>query len=166
MRPFVFLFLIPILLAAMMTEAQEIPVLNDEPIAKTPLSFDQFEKITQVLHAGKMAPHMKCDLKVRTIREERKFTEGPKLVEVLEIIYYPRGLFADLKVKVLIPAELSTFGVKFVSNQWSGAGEDIKIEAQDSYDHWLRFVHDGKGRLVHFSLGNRLATYPCLIKER
>lgn len=137
---------------------------SDEPQAKQPLDFEEFENITKLLYAGKLAPHMKCELKVRTFKEERRFSDGKKLIEVLEVVYYPRGLFADLKVKVLIPAQLASFGTKYVSNQWSGAGEDIKIEAHDSYDHWLRFMHDGKGHLVQFSLGNRLATYPCLMK--
>lgn len=144
--------------------AQDIPFPNDEPVARTTLAFDDFENITKLLHAGKLSPHMKCELKVRTFKEERKFSEGKKWVEILEVEYYPRGLFADMKIKILIPAELATFGTKYVSNQWSGAGEDIKIEAHDYYDHWLRFMHDGKSRLVQFSLGNRLATYPCLVK--
>lgn len=142
--------------------AQEF--VSEEPQARRSLDFDRFENVTKLLYAGKLAPHMKCELKVRTIKEERKFSDGKKLVEVLEVIYYPRGLFADLKVKVLIPAQLATYGTKYVSNQWSGSGEDIKIEAHDGYDHWLRFMHDGKGNLVQFSLGNRLATYPCLMK--
>lgn len=137
---------------------------SDEPQAKQPLDFDEFENVTKLLYAGKLAPHMKCELKVRTLKEERVFSDGKKLVEIIEVVYYPRGLFADLKIKVLIPAQLATFGTKYVSNQWSGAGEDIKIEAHDGYDHWLRFMHDGKGHLVQFSLGNRLATYPCLTK--
>ncbi|HEY8271056.1 MAG TPA: hypothetical protein VIG33_09215 [Pseudobdellovibrionaceae bacterium] len=161
MRFLVLSFSICSLLSAQV-RAQEFA--SEEPQAQQRLDFDEFENVTKLLYAGKLAPHMKCDLKVRTIKEERKFSDGKKLVEVMEVIYYPRGLFADLKVKVLIPAQLATFGLKYVSNQWSGAGEDIKIEAHDSYDHWLRFMHDGKGNIVQFSLGNSLATYPCLIK--
>ncbi|MGZ3745175.1 MAG: hypothetical protein ACXVB1_07745 [Pseudobdellovibrionaceae bacterium] len=155
-------FSIYISLLPLQGRAQEF--VSEEPQAQKVLDFDEFENITKLLYAGKLAPHLKCGLKVRTIKEERKFSEGKKLVEVLEILYYPRGLFSDLKVKVLIPAQLATFGVKYTSNQWSGAGEDIKIEAHDGYDHWLRFIHDGKGNIVFFSLGNRLATYPCAMK--
>ena len=89
---------------------------------------------------GRMAPHMKCDLKVSTYGEDRVFSEGRRRVEILEVEYYPRGLFADTKLKILIPAELATYGSKVVSSHWSGEGEDIKIESHDSYDHWLRFI--------------------------
>ena len=144
--------------------AQDIPPFADEPPAKQPLDFENFENITKLLAAGKLSPHMKCELKVRTVKEERKFSDGKKLVEILEVTYYPKGLFADMKLKILIPAEIATFGTKHASNKWSGIGEDIKIEAQDYYEHWLRFTHDGKGNLVQFMMGNHLATYPCKIK--
>lgn len=147
---------------AVSVSAQEF--VSEEAVAARPLSMTEFDNITKLLYAGKLSPHMKCDLKVRTIKEERMFSSGKKLVEVIEVVYYPRGIYADTKVKVLIPAEIATYGTKYISNQWSGAGEEIKIEAHDSYDHWLRFMHDGKGGLVFFSLGNRLATYPCMVK--
>jgi hypothetical protein len=137
---------------------------SEEAQAKKPLTMNEFDDITKLLYAGKLAPHMKCDLKVRTIKEERSFTTGKKLVELIEIVYYPRGIYADTKVKVLIPAEVATYGTRYGANHWSGSGEEVKIEAHDGYDHWLRFVHDGKGGIVFFSLGNRLATYPCMVK--
>ncbi|WP_413288281.1 hypothetical protein [Bdellovibrio sp. HCB337] len=160
MRVIVFCVLTSLL--AISTQAQEF--VSEEAAAERPLRIDEFDNIAKLLHAGKLAPHMKCDLKVRSIKEERRFSTGKKLVEILEITYYPRGLFADTKIKVLIPAEIAKYGTKYVSNHWSGAGEEIKIEAHDGYDHWLRVIHDGKGGIVFFSLGNRLATYPCMVK--
>lgn len=144
------------------TQAQEF--VADEAVARRKFTFDEFENITKLLHAGKLASHMKCDLKVRTIKEERTFSTGKKIVDILELTYYPRGIYADTKVKVLISAEGAMYGTKYAANHWSGAGEEVKIEAHDGYDHWLRFIHDGKGGLVFFSLGNRLATYPCMVK--
>lgn len=144
--------------------AQEIPLSNDEPAATKKLDFAAFENITQLLHAGHLAPHMKCDLKVHTRKEDRKFSSGTRLVEILEVEYFPRGFFVEKKLKVVFAAELATYGTKVASNHWSGAGEDIKIEAHDPMDHWLRFVHDGKGNIVYLGLGNNLATYPCMVK--
>jgi hypothetical protein len=145
-----------------LVKADEVPPLLDEPIANRKLDFDAFENITQLLHAGRLAPHLKCELKVRSVKEDRHFTTGTRTVEVLEVAYYPRGLFSDKKVKLSIAAELATYGSRVTANAYSGAGEDIKIEAHDAGDHWLRFVHDGKGHLVYFVLGNNLTTYPCL----
>ncbi len=137
---------------------------SEEAQATKRLTMDEFDGITKMLYAGKLAPHLKCDLKVRTIKEERTFTTGKKLVELIEVVYYPRGIYSDTKVKVLIPAEIATYGTRYGSNHWSGTGEEVKIEAHDGYDHWLRFIHDGKGNIVFFSLGNRLATFPCMTK--
>lgn len=147
------------------TWAQEVPRVSDEPIATKRLIDPAFDTITGLLHAGRLAPHMKCDIKVRTRKEDRKFSSGIKLVETLEVEYYPRGIYADTKVKVVFAMGLSTYGSKVTSNQWSGAGEDILIKANDSQQHWLRFTHDGKGNLVSLKLGNQLADYPCLIKD-
>jgi hypothetical protein len=144
--------------------AQEVPVFDDEPTVNKKLDFEAFENITKLLHAGRLAPHMKCDIKVNTRKEDRKFSTGTKMIEILEVDFYPRGLFAEKKVRVLFAAQLAKYGSKMASNHWSGAGEDIKIEAQDPMQHWLRFVHDGKGNLVYLVLGNRLATYPCFVR--
>ena len=159
---FVILSIMAGLIAVSSTQAQEFA--SDEAVARRKFTFDEFESITKLLYAGKLAPHMKCDLKVRTIKEERTFSTGKKIVDLLEVVYYPRGIYSDTKVKVLIPSDSATYGTKYAANHWSGAGEEVKIEAHDGYDHWLRFVHDGKGGLVFFSLGNRLATYPCMVK--
>jgi len=158
-------FLMVTILASLLSlSATAQMYVSEEATASKPLTMDEFDNITKLLYAGKLAPHMKCDLKVRTIKEERTFTTGKKMVEIIEVVYYPRGIFSDMKVKVAIPAEVATYGTRYGANQWSGAGEEVKIELHDSYDHWLRFVHDGKGGIIFFSLGNNLATYPCMIK--
>lgn len=162
MRFLVFTFLLTTVLSGPAAMAEEYA--SEEAQATKPLRMDEFESITKLLYAGKLAPHMKCDLKVRTYREERKFTTGKKLVELIEIVYYPGGIYADTQVKVLIPAEFATYGTRYYANRWSGTGEEVKIEAHDRDEHWLRFIHDGKGGLVFFSLGNRLATFPCMVK--
>jgi hypothetical protein len=72
---------------------------SDEATANRTLTMDEFDNIAKLLYAGKLAPHMKCDLKVRTIKEERTFSTGKKLVEIIEVVYYPRGIYADTKSK-------------------------------------------------------------------
>jgi hypothetical protein len=53
------------------------------------------------------------------------------------------------------------YGLKKVENEWSGIGEDIKIQLSDRLNHWIRFVHDGRGQIVMLQLGNDLMTNPC-----
>jgi len=165
MRILACIFSLCFLVLSSESPAFDIPFPNDEPPARKRLGLTEFDSITKLLHAGKLSPHMKCDLKVRTYKEERRFSNGKKLLELLEIDYYPRGFFWEKHFKILIPAEVATYGTKQVSNQWSGVGEDIKIEAHDRYDHWIRFMHDGKGHLVQFELGNVMGNFPCLVKN-
>lgn len=154
-----------LLLCLFAVHASALDFSVDDPVANKKMNFETFDSITKLLYAGHLAPHMKCDIKVRTVREERTFTDGKRIVELLDVEYYPRGIFVDLKIHFQIPAEFSTYGVKYVSTEWSGTGEDIKIEAHDRRLHWIQFMHDGKGNIVQLSLGNDLATYPCRITD-
>jgi len=58
---------------------------------------------------------------------------------------------------------IAKYGIKKVSNQWSGLGETIKIEAGDYYEHWITFTHDGKGGIVSLNVGNILRVLPCQV---
>jgi|GEM_PF-5141590 hypothetical protein len=147
-----------------LSKAQEVPFIDSPPKATKRLGQEMFDNISKLLYAGKLAPHMKCEIKARAVREERKFTDGKRIVEVLQIEYYPKGIYSDTKVSLQLPEYISTYGTKQISNQWSGVGEDILIQAHDYYEHWVRFTHDGKGNLVDLQLGNYLTTYPCFSK--
>ena len=148
-----------------LSHSQEVPFIDNPPKATKRLRQAAFDEISKLLYAGKLTPHMKCDIKARTFREERRFSDGKRIVEVLQIEYYPKGIYSDTKVSLQIPEHISTYGTKQISNQWSGVGEDILIQAHDYYDHWVRFTHDGKGGIVRLELGNNLATYPCYVRE-
>jgi hypothetical protein len=142
----------------------DIPLIDDSPETDKKLDINSFEKISQVLHASRMAPHLDCAIKTKNSKQERKFISETKYVEVLEVEYMPRNLFSPKKINFKIPADLANFGSKISPNQWSGSGEDIKIEMNDYYNHWLRFTHDGRGQIIQFNVGNSSGTYPCSLK--
>ena len=149
-------------LADSLVQAQEVPMVNDDPVASRVLDTEMFDFITKTLSAGKMAPHMDCTLKTRSSRELRKFSGGNTWVETLEVDFSSNGFDNGLKMKFKIPSN-AKYGVRQSTNQWSGLGEDIKIELDDYYGHWLKFSHDGQGRIVQLILGNNLRVAPCFI---
>ncbi len=143
----------------------DIPLIDDSPATESKLDFDHFEKISQILYSSRMAPHLNCRIAARTTKSERKFLSGKREIVVLEIDYSPRSQYSPRSVKFKIPMDLATFGSKVVANQWSGSGEDIKIEMNDTYGHWIRFTHDGRGQIVQINVGNNMANYPCTLKD-
>lgn len=143
--------------------AQEVPTVSDDPVINQTLDKDMFDFVTKTLSSGKMAPHLQCTLKTRVHRELRKFSDGEEWVEILEVTFNSNGWDSGHKMQFKIPAN-ARYGVRRSSNQWSGTGEDIKINLEDYYGHWLRFTHDGQGRIVQLMLGNNLKTTPCQTK--
>ncbi len=139
---------------------QEIPFINDDPVVHQEFDQNMFDFVTKTLGSAKLSSHMRCTLKTRTSRELRKFSDGDKWTDILEVTYNTNGFESGQKLTLKIPM-MAKYGLKKESNQWSGIGETIKIEAGDSYEHWLQFTHDGKGGIVFLNIGNRLRTLPC-----
>lgn len=144
-------------------QAQEVPMINDDPVVNRKMDNEMFDFVSKTLGGGKMAPHMECTLKTRNSRELRKFASGKEWVEILEVDFNSNGYDSGYKLSFKIPND-ARYGHKKTPNQWSGVGEDIKIELGDRYGHYLRFTHDGQGRIVQLILGNDLRTTPCQVK--
>lgn len=140
--------------------AQEVPMINDDPIVNQNFNTEMFDFVSKTLGSAKMASHIRCTLKVRNDRELRKFSGGSEWVEVLNISFNSNGFDSGYKMNFKIPMT-AKYGIKKSSNQWSGLGEDIKIELGDYYDHWLKFTHDGSGQIIQLIVGNNLRTAPC-----
>lgn len=140
--------------------AQIVPQINDDPRMDQVLDRDMFDFVAKTLGSGKMAPHMACTLKTRTGRELRKFSSGSEWVEYLAIEYNSTGFDGGQKMTFKIPMG-AKYGVNKTTNQWSAVGEDIKIELGDRFGYWLRFAHDGQGRIIMLQLGNDLSLAPC-----
>ncbi|MGZ6473354.1 MAG: hypothetical protein ACXWRZ_19490 [Bdellovibrio sp.] len=143
---------------------QEVPAINDDPLATNTLNTEMFDWISGILSSGKMAPHMLCTLKVRNERTLRKFSDGEKWMEILNISFNSNGFDSGYKMNFKIPIS-AKYGIKKSTNQWSGIGEEIKIELGDHYDHYIKFTHDGHGQIVQLILGNNLRTVPCQLKN-
>lgn len=139
---------------------QNVPFVSDDPPVAQELDRDMFDFVSKTLGTAKLSTQLKCTLKTRTSRELRKFSDGERWVETLDVDYNTNGFESGQKLKIKIPM-IAKYGVKKNSNQWSGLGETVKIETGDYYDHWITFTHDGKGGIVGLSMGNRLGVFPC-----
>lgn len=140
----------------------DIPDVNNDPVVNRKFDADMFEFVAKTL-SGKMAPHMKCSLKVRNSREVRNFSDGKQWVEILDVDFNTNGFDSGYKMSFKIPMT-AKYGIKKTTNQWSGVGEEVKIELGDYYGHWLKFSHDGRGRLIQFIMGNNLRSAPCEVR--
>ncbi|WP_413560301.1 hypothetical protein [Bdellovibrio sp. HCB209] len=137
---------------------QIIPVIADDPETNLTLKGDMFDFVAKNL-GNQLASHMNCTLSTRKGREIRKFSNGSEWVEYIEVDY-ESPKYGGRKSKFKIPLG-AKYGLKRAENEWSGIGEDIKIQLSDRLNHWIRFTHDGRGQIVMLQLGNDLATNPC-----
>mgnify|MGYP006257023247 CR=1 FL=1 len=145
---------------SMSAVAQIVPLVNDDPRTDQVLDRDMFDFVAKTLGSGKMASHMACTLKTRIGRDLRTFSTGSEWVEYLEVDYNSSGFASGQKVAFKIPMG-AKYGISKTTNQWSAIGEDIKIELGDRDGYWIRFVHDGQGRIVMLQLGSDLRLAPC-----
>lgn len=146
-----------------LVNAQEVPMVSDAPKVTKRLTPEMFDFISKTLGSGKMAPHMLCTLKTRSSRALRKFSGSQQWVETLEVNFNSNGFDDGLKMNFVIPST-AKYGIQKATNQWSGLGEEIKIDLDDYYGHWIHFTHDGRGQLVLLMLGNNLRTTPCYVR--
>lgn len=140
------------------------PMVSDKPKAKHKMDKESFLYFEKVLRSSKMASHMYCEMKVDLKKELRTYKSGTKWIEYLEIDYLNDNRYAGISMNLKIP-ESSMYGLKVSNNKWSAEGEDVVIEVGDYYDHWIRFTHDGKGRIVQLTVGNSLSFLPCMVKN-
>lgn len=142
----------------------EIPLISDAPETNQTFSISTFETMAKILSSSRLGPHLDCELKAELRRELRKYSDRSEWIDLIEIEFQTDAGFAGGDTfKVKFPRS-SKYGRKKTINHWSGEGEDFKVRAGDYYDHWMRFIHDGKGHIVLFMVGNNLKTYPCVVK--
>lgn len=127
-----------------------------------PMSTELMTFIAITLHAGKPALNLDCEVRIREIKEERKFSEGTKIVEMLEIVY--RGaIFNPTAQKAYFPVGSIVTKSQKVS-AFSGTVEEFQIESGDLANSRFTFQHNGRGELVAMSFEDDLKTLPCRLK--
>ncbi len=164
MKHFIFCLLM-ILETSAWAELVDIPFIKDDPETNLTFTPETFESVAKILAAGRLGPHLECRIRTELRHELRKYSDRSEWVDFIEITFSTNAGYArGDEMKVKFPRS-SSYGRKMTANKWSGEGEDFKISAGDYYDHWIRFIHDGKGHIVLLMMGNNLKTYPCLVQD-
>jgi hypothetical protein len=143
--------------------SQEVPFLLNEPSYQK-LDLDLFHFIAETLHSGKSALNLKCEVKVKTIQEVRKFSDGKKWVDLLEIVYTNNRDYDGIPMKAYFPIGTDV-SRQIITSEFSGTVEEIKLTVTDRMDHYFIFHHDGKGKIIWMMMGNSLRMNPCQIKN-
>lgn len=127
-----------------------------------PMSVEMMTFVAETLHVGRPALNLSCEVRVREIKQERKFSDGVKIVEMLEIIY--RGAVVDpSEQKAYFPVGSIITKTEKVSS-FSGTIEEIQLESDDLANSRFIFQHNGRGEIVWMSFENDLTTLPCRLK--
>lgn len=128
-----------------------------------PMTIEQMTFIAETLHAGKTALNLDCEVRVREIKQERKFSDGIRIVEMIEIIFRG-GVFNAREQKVYFPVGSVLTKAEKVSS-FSGTVEEMQLEAADLANSRFIFQHNGRGEIVWMSLEDDLKTLPCRLKN-
>lgn len=128
-----------------------------------PMDVELMTFIAVTLHAGKPALNLDCEVRVREIKQERKFSDGIKIVEMLEIIY--RGaVFNPIQQKAYFPLGSIVTKAQKVS-AFSGTVEEFQLEAGDLANSRFTFQHNGRGEIVTMIFEDDLKTLPCRLRN-
>lgn len=127
-----------------------------------PMNVELMTFIAETLHAGKPALNLDCEVRMREIKQDRKFSDGVKAVEMLEIIYRgavtnpsPQKAYFPIGSVVIREQKVSAF---------AGTVEEIQLEAGDLANSRFTFQHNGRGEIVSMSFEDDLKTLPCRLK--
>lgn len=164
MKTMLFIIFAALILATAYVEAKEgqFPAILSSAKADQKLDAKTFDFIAGILGSGRMSPKLKCRVQADTIKEERKFSSGSQLVEVLQIELFTDH-FGPRSLKFNFPIG-SRLGKRIVNNQDYGPVEEIRLETHEPYENWFQFQHDGT-RIVWAEIGSMFQFAPCLLND-
>ena len=124
-----------------------------------PMTTELMNFIAESLHAGKPALNLNCSVKIREMKQERKFSDGVRIIEMLEIIYQSSLHHSPFQKAYFPTGSVVTREVKV--SAFSGTVEEIQIESDDLANSRFIFQHNGLGEIIWMSFENDLTTLPC-----
>lgn len=137
-------------------------IIVDRSVTTQEMNLQKMTFIAEILHAGKPALNIDCEVKVKEIKQERRFSDGIHIVEMLEIRF--RGsLLSSPEQRMHFPLRTKMI-VQKKNSAFAGIVEEFQLQADDLNNSRFIFQHDGKGNLVWMSFENDLRTLPCRLK--
>lgn len=159
-----YLFLVSLLVSFNLVPGSltAFPLINQDPEVSEKFDRQSFDFVSNLFVSSRLAKKLACDLKARKTREIKKFSQGNRWVEILEIEYRPKGFFSSEVVFLKIP-ETARFGRIEQTHAEAGIIETFKIELGDFYGHSLLFSHDGKGFMTWIEVVSSFRQLPCFV---
>lgn len=121
--------------------------------------------ISNTLQEGQPSENLDCEVKTQIIREDRRFSDGVRRIEMLEVIYFTRSFTGLPEQKSYFPLD-SKVTRSLVNSRFAGSVEEIQLEAEDTVNSRFIFQHNGRGEIVWMSYEDDLKTVPCRLKRR
>ena len=119
--------------------------------------------IAETLHTGKPLLSLSCQVRINEIKQDRKFFDGIRTVEMLEI-NYRSGLIHMPEQRFFFPLG-STVTRSIKTSQRSGVVEEIQLETDDLVNSSFVFQHTGRGDIASITYENDLMANPCRVQE-
>jgi hypothetical protein len=129
------------------------------------MDVDLMEFLMQTLTASKPEANLLCEVKVRSIRQERKFSNETRWVEMIELQYQTNRDHLGQDMKTYFPLG-SLVTRKIVNSEFSGPVEEVSIESADRLSKTFTFQHDGRGQIISMVMADELRLLPCQLRRR
>ena len=143
--------------------AQNLPELAPQNQIVETLTTKNIDEVAKVLHSSVPSPNLQCLIKIKHLRELRKFSFGEKYVEMLEVNYTNSSEYDGIPVKMYFPVG-SILKRSLIVSQFAGQVEQIELESSDRLRHILTFQHDGNGHFIWGNVDNIYSQNPCRLK--
>jgi len=128
-----------------------------------PLDEKLLKFISDTLHTGKPSLKLNCDVKVREITEEKKFSDGVRRIQMLEIIYKTNYMNLP-EEKMYFPVD-SQITKEVKVSKFAGTVEEIQLQSDDLANSRFIFQHNGRGEIVWMSFEDDQKTAPCALNR-
>ena len=115
--------------------------------------------IDETLHKSKLAVNLDCQITSKVNSDVRKFSDGFKRIETLEISFLSRYFNAP-EEKIFFPVG-SKLTREVKNSKLAGVIEELQLEASDNPNSRLVIQHDGKGKITWLSYEDDMKTTPC-----
>lgn len=131
-----------------------------------PLDRPLLKFVSDTLDNGRPAENLDCEVKVRDVHEDRRFSDGTRRIEMLELIYYTRSANGLPEQKAYFPVNSTQITRSTVNSRFAGSVEEIQLEADDMVNSRFIFQHNGRGGIIWMTYEDDLKTVPCRLKQR
>lgn len=124
---------------------------------------EDLEFIRELFEGGKRSGIMDCEISTKFTRDVRKFKNKTVSSENLEILYIANGF--DYSSEKLVISVGNMYGHRVTTDHAHGPVEEFRIDLEDYYDSYIKFSHDGKGKLTGFVYGDAYHVSPCQVNK-